>query len=159
MADPLSPIEQATNRFVDSLYDFFTKNDLDEEQALALENTFHLFESMMVLKYGLSVTTKVNGFEVASEIPVTGVSNPVEPEKNVLLEENNAKNMFQTESGLQTGALDTVCTVGKWNEMTLRNMWKTEDGQSAVRVIAMSQLPLAKKAKIVVDFYDGVVTE
>jgi hypothetical protein len=156
MADPLSPIEQTANRFLDSLHDTFVKLDLNEEQSLALENTFFLFESMMVLKYEFP---GVRGFEVASEIPVTGVPDPVEPEKNVLLEENNAKNMFQTESGLQTGALDTVCTVGKWNEMTLRNMWKTEDGQSAVRVIAMSQLPLAKKAKIVVDFYDGVVTE
>lgn len=159
MADPLSPIEQATNRFVDSLYDFFVKNDLDEEQALSLENTFGLFESMMVLKYGLSVTTGVMGFEVASEIPLTGVSTPVEPEKTSPLEENNGKNMFQTESGLQTGALDAVCTVGKWKDMTLRNMWKTKDGQSAVRVIGMSQLPLAKTAKIVVNYYDGVVDE
>lgn len=159
MADPLSPIEQATNTFADSLYDFFVKLNLNEEQSLALENTFSLFESMMVLKYGLSVSTEIMGFEVASEIPVTGVSNPVEPEKTAQLEENNGKNMFQTESGLQTGALDTVCTVGKWKEMTLRNMWKTKDGQSAVRVIGMSQLPLAKTAKIVVNYYDGVVEE
>jgi len=159
MADPLSPIEQATNTFADSLYDFFVKLNLNEEQSLALENTFSLFESMMVLKYGLSVSTEIMGFEVASEIPVTGVSNPVEPEKTAQLEENNGKNMFQTESGLQTGALDTVCTVGKWKEMTLRNMWKTKDGQSAVRVIGMSQLPLAKTAKIVVNYYDGAVEE
>lgn len=159
MADPLSPIEQATNTFADALYDFFVKLNLNEEQSLALENTFSLFESMMVLKYGLSVSTEIMGFEVASEIPVTGVSNPVEPEKTTPLEENNGKNMFQTESGLQTGALDTVCTVGKWKDMTLRNMWKTKDGQSAVRVIGMSQLPLAKTAKIVANYYDGVDEE
>lgn len=159
MADSLSPIKQALNRWITALNEFTNLLDLDEEQSHSLFCTLDLFESYMVLKYGLSVSTEIMGFEVASEIPVTGVSNPVEPDKTTPLEENNGKNMFQTESGLQTGALDTVCTVGKWKDMTLRNMWKTKDGQSAVRVIGMSQLPLAKTAKIVANYYDGVVEE
>jgi len=154
-----SPIKQAENRFVDSLYDTYNKMGLNEEQATALENTFFLFESYMVLKYGLSHNTGNMSFTVAKEIPHTGGSHPENDQQGAGNDEETSKNMFQNESGLQTGALDTTCTVGKWKGQALREMLKSPDGEKAVRVIAMSQLPLAKAAKIVVDYLDGVVEE
>lgn len=154
-----SPIKQAENRFVDSLYDTYNKMGLNEEQATALENTFFLFESYMVLKYGLSQNTGNMSFAVASEIPVTGDSNPLTDQEEATKEEETTKNMFQKESGLQTGALDTTCSVGKWKGQTFREMLESPEGESAIRVIAMSQLPSAKTAKIVVDYHDGVVEE
>ena len=154
-----SPIKQAENRFVDSLYDTYNKMGLNEEQATALENTFFLFESYMVLKYGLSQNTGNMSFAVASEIPVTGDSNPLTDQEGATKEEETTKNMFQKESGLQTGALDTTCSVGKWKGQTFREMLESPEGESAIRVIAMSQLPSAKTAKIVVDYHDGVVEE
>lgn len=154
-----SPIKQAENRFVNSLYDTYNKMGLNEEQATALESTFFLFESYMVLKYGLSHNTGNMGFATASEMAVTGGSNPVNGQQDVVDEEETSKNMFQKESGLQTGALDTTCTVGKWKGQAFRDMIKSPEGETAVRVIAMSQLPSAKTAKIVIDYHDGVVEE
>jgi len=154
-----SPIKQAENRFVDSLYDTYNKMGLNEEQATALENTFFLFESYMVLKYGLSQNTGNMSFAVASEIPVTGDLNPLNSQQDAAKEEETTKNMFQKESGLQTGALDTTCSIGKWKGQTFREMLESPEGESAVRVIAMSQLPSAKTAKIVVNYHDGVAQE
>lgn len=154
-----SPIKQAEDRFVNSLYNTYNKMGLNEEQATALENTFFLFESYMVLKYGLSQNTGNMSFSVASEIPVTGDSNPLTDQEEATKEEETTKNMFQKESGLQTGALDTTCSIGKWKGQTFREMLESPEGEGAIRVIAMSQLPSAKTAKIVVDYHDGVAEE
>ena len=113
----------------------------------------------MTLKYGLSQNTGNMSFAVASEIPVTGDSNPLTDQEEVTKEEETTKNMFQKESGLQTGALDTTCSIGKWKGQTFREMLESPEGESAIRVIAMSQLPSAKTAKIVVDYHDGVAEE
>ena len=84
---------------------------------------------------------------------------PLTDQEEVTKEEETTKNMFQKESGLQTGALDTTCSIGKWKGQTFREMLESPEGESAIRVIAMSQLPSAKTAKIVVDYHDGVAEE
>ena len=154
-----SPIKQALRRWLEALHAFTNCLDLDEEQSHTLFETFDLFESYMVLKYGLSHNTGNMSFTVAKEMPHTGGSHPENDQQGAGNDEETSKNMFQKESGLQTGALDTTCTVGKWKGQALREMVKSPDGEKAVRVIAMSQLPLAKAAKIVVDYLDGVVEE
>jgi len=154
-----SPIKQALNRWITALNEFTNLLDLDEEQSHSLFCTLDLFESYMVLKYGLSQNTGNMGFAVASEIPVTGDSNPLKDQEEATKEEETTKNMFQKESGLQTGALDATCCIGKWKGQTFREMLESPEGESAVRVIAMSQLPSAKTAKIVVDYHDGVAEE
>ena len=154
-----SPIKQALRRWLEALHAFTNCLDLDEEQSHTIFETFDLFESYMVLKYGLSHNTGNMSFAVASEIPVTGDSNPLNSQQDSAKEEETTKNMFQTESGLQTGALDTTCSVGKWKGQTFREMLESPEGESAVRVIAMSQLPSAKTAKIVINYHDGVAQE
>ena len=65
-----------------------------------------------------------------------------------------AKNISQEESGLETQSLDTECEIGKWAGFTFRDMWESsEEGQKAVKVISMSQLAVAKQAKVVVAYY------
>ena len=154
-----SPIKQALDGWLNALNTFTHSLDLDEDQSHTLFKTFDLFEDYMTLKYGLSQNTGNMGFAVASEIPVTGDSNPLTDQEEVSKEEETTKNMFQKESGLQTGALDATCSIGKWKGLTFRDMWESPDGEGAVRVIAMSQLPSAKTAKIVVDYHDGVAEE
>tara|TARA_B100002019_G_scaffold292572_1_gene316177 strand:- start:2737 stop:3213 length:477 start_codon:yes stop_codon:yes gene_type:complete len=154
-----SPIQQALNRWIDALNAFTNSLGLDEDQSHCLFRTLDLFEDYMTLKYGLSQNTGNMSFAVASEIPVTGDSNPLTDQEEATKEEETTKNMFQKESGLQTGALDTTCSVGKWKGQTFREMLESPEGESAIRVIAMSQLPSAKTAKIVVDYHDGVVEE
>tara|TARA_B100000900_G_scaffold106829_1_gene88743 strand:+ start:75792 stop:76268 length:477 start_codon:yes stop_codon:yes gene_type:complete len=154
-----SPIKQALDRWLNALNTFTHSLGLDEDQSHTLFKTFDLFEDYMTLKYGLLQNTGNMSFAVASEIPVTGDSNPLNGQEDSTKEEETTKNMFQKESGLQTGALDTTCSIGKWKGQTFREMLESPEGESAVRVIAMSQLPSAKTAKIVVNYHDGVAQE
>ena len=59
----------------------------------------------MTLKYGLSQNTGNMSFAVASEIPVTGDSNPLTDQEEATKEEETTKNMFQKESGLQNRSI------------------------------------------------------
>ena len=62
-----------------------------------------------------------------------------------------------TESGLETEALDTICPIGKFKDKTLREVWISEGGEQAVKVFAKSQHAIAGMAAVVVAYFGDVV--
>jgi subtilisin family serine protease len=135
---------------------------MDENVSAAVANLLEVFEGYLIEKYGL-VDVSGNGpspkFISASNMydavkfESTGESTP---QKEAGSEAKETKNISQEESGLVTQALDTVCNIGAWKGTTLREMWEDNAaGAEHVKIIAKSQLPLAKQAKVVVAFYEG----
>ena len=59
------------------------------------------------------------------------------------------------ESGLETEALDSMCSIGKFKGKTLREVWASgQDGQTALKVFAKSQHSISASSAIVVAFYE-----
>jgi len=131
-----------------------------ENLEAAVKNLLEVFEEYLIEKYGL-IDVSGNGptptFMPASNLSSetnTSVSGADTPVKEAGKESNVTKNISQEESGLETQALDTECEIGKWAGFTFRDMWESgEEGQKAVKVLSMSQLAVAKQAKVVVAYY------
>ena len=151
-----------------------------EDVKAAIANLLEVFEDHIVKKYGLldvsgngptptftkaSEVTDSNPHMQDSNLDTSGATPSFDEEYSAYMYEqkkNEPKRLSETrekvsegESVLQTEALDTICTIGEWKGKTFREMWGLSDeGESTVRVIAMSQHPLAKAAAIVVTFYE-----
>ena len=97
-----------------------------------------------------------------------GALPPNKKESDTPIEENNPPHIYdeekkadkpsvpheQEESGLEQEALETVCNIGSYNGMTMRQVWALgEEGRNAIIVFSKSQHRLSKMAKVVVDHY------
>jgi len=104
--------------------------------------------------------------------PDTGDLNPLRPEPTPIQTPNTAPYMYEPkpkgkregvkkseskskESKLETQALETECPVGPHQGVAFRDAWHlTKAGESTIRVLAKSQLDIAKTAAVVVKFFD-----
>jgi hypothetical protein len=125
--------------------------EIDDAIESRLEERLKHFEWYLCEKYGLNSDSNLN---------LGGSNPPNNTEEAPLISPKAAEYMStqrsDTESGLQTEALDTMCYIGKYSNKTLREIWKVEDGRAAIRVFAKSQHNISKSSAIVVAFYEGV---
>ena len=135
---------------------------MKENITAAMENLFECFEEYLIEKYGLidvqgkGATPTFISASNMTDSPDNSTRGPITPVKESGKDTETSKNISQEESGLVTQALDTVCNIGLWKGMTLREMWEDHAaGAEHIRIFAKSQLPIAKQAKVVVNFYEG----
>jgi hypothetical protein len=134
-----------------------TMGEIDDAIEARLEERLKHFEWYLSEKYNLNSDSNPN----------LGGSNPPNNTEEAPLISPKAGEYMSTqryddlvspndiESGLQTEALDTMCYIGKYSNMTLREIWRVEDGRAAIKVFAKSQHNISKSSAIVVAFYEG----